>query len=45
MRDISTLHFILHVSDFHITDGNKEVISNALQALISKLREEHIKID
>ncbi len=43
----NTSHFILHVSDFHLTDNEEEIkhAQNALDALIKKLSLEKIKVD
>lgn len=47
MYDTSDLRFVLHVSDFHLTekDGGAGKARNALRAVAQKLREENIKID
>ena len=40
-------NFILHMSDFHLTDNKNDIerASAALDALADKLRSEHIKVD
>lgn len=40
-------NFILHMSDFHLTDNKKDIkcAKAALDALADKLRSEHIKVD
>ena len=45
MDNINSLSFILHVSDFHLTDGKNEFASEALKVLSEKLKLEGIKID
>lgn len=47
MSDISASSFILHVSDFHLTDDDTELshASSALEKLASKLISENIKVD
>ena len=47
MKEIKNLRFILHVSDFHLTDDKEElrVAKSALKALSEKLKDEKIKID
>mgnify|MGYP002509941256 CR=1 FL=1 len=43
----NTSHFILHVSDFHLTDNEEEIkhAQNALDALVKKLSLDKIKVD
>jgi len=43
----NTSHFILHVSDFHLTDNKDEIkhAQNALEALVNKLSFEKINVD
>ena len=47
MNDVNTLRFILHVSDFHLTDDPKEIknAQKALKALTEQLKSEKIKVD
>lgn len=47
MKNNNTLRFILHVSDFHLTDDPKqlEYAQNALKSLADKIRKEKIKVD
>ena len=47
MNDFQNLRFILHVSDFHITEkeNGEEVAKNALKAVAQKLREHNINVD
>ena len=44
MNDTSSLHYILHVSDFHLGDDPQEV-KNALGALTRKLKTEKLRVD
>ena len=47
MRHTNDLQFVLHVSDFHLSDKEDEynMAERALNALTSKLQKENIKID
>lgn len=47
MKDVNTLRFILHVSDFHLTDSTEDVLhaKKALKTLTEKLKQEKIKVD
>lgn len=47
MNTINTSRFILHVSDFHLTDNNDDIMyaQSALKALTNKLSDEKIKVD
>lgn len=47
MNTINKLRFILHVSDFHLTDNEDDIeyAKNALKSLTDKLVSENIKVD
>ena len=47
MDNINNLRFILHVSDFHLSDDDREqeTVTEALTVLVKKLKDEGIKID
>lgn len=47
MNDINNLRFILHVSDFHLSDDRDELemAKEALKTLTKKLKSEGIKVD
>lgn len=47
MNTDNTLRFILHVSDFHLTDNQDEIkhAEKALETLVAKLSSEKIKVD
>lgn len=47
MNDFQNLRFILHVSDFHITekDDGKKLAQDALKAVAQKLRDHNINVD
>lgn len=47
MNNTTSLRFLLHVSDFHLTDDPKHIkhAQTALKALAQKLRSEKIKVD
>lgn len=47
MNTDNTSRFILHVSDFHLTDTQDEIeqAQDALKALVTKLSSEKIKVD
>lgn len=47
MNNFQNLRFILHVSDFHITEqnGGEKIAEDALKAVAQKLREHNINVD
>lgn len=47
MNDVNSLRFLLHVSDFHLTDNEEELkfAKDALKELTDTLKEQKIKVD